>query len=202
MASKVIFHTIPEQIAAQLRRDILVGELKPDQPLREQEVAKSFGVSRGPIREVFRQLTQQGLLISRPNKGVRVATQPSESIRPLIVELRIKIETFALASIFDQITDEDLTHWESILADIKEACLTGDTAALMDHDLRFHRAIIQSHSEKDLFAIWQPVAFRMLMHYTRLGDLMESYYEHKRILDAIRERDLDAALEALKANIQ
>ena len=136
------------------------------------------------------------------NKGVRVAQYLSESVRPLTVELRRKIETFVLDSIFDAITDEDIAEWEEILVDIKRACEAGDTAALVDHDVRFHQAIIQSHDDKDLFALWQPIALRMLMQYNRFDDLMDSYREHRTLLDAIRSRDKEASLAALEANIQ
>ncbi len=202
MNEPIIFHTIPEQIANRLRNDILAGKLKPGQPLREKEVAESFGVSRGPIREVFRQLTQQGLLVTKPNKGVRVAQQPSPSVRPMIIELRKTIESFVLENIFDQINEAHLSKWEGILDDMKVACEHGDMAALMEHDLRFHRAILQSYEEDDLVNLWQPVVLRMLIDYQRLGDLMESYYEHRKILDAIRDGNRKAAIEALQENIQ
>jgi len=202
MPEKAIYRTIPEQITAHLRHEILSGKLQPGQPLREQEISTRFSVSRGPIREALRQLTEQGLLILEPNKGVRVAQYLSESVRPLTVDLRRQIEAFTLDSIFDQITPQDIEMWEGILADIKTACEQGDAAALVDHDLRFHQAIIQSHDDKDLFALWQPIALRMLMQYTRFDDLMDSYYEHKRLLAAIRSGDKEMSLAALKENIQ
>ncbi|MEM7343344.1 MAG: GntR family transcriptional regulator, partial [Chloroflexota bacterium] len=195
--------TIPEQITARLRQEILSGQVKPGQPMREQEISTRFGVSRGPIREALRELTKLGLLVLEPNKGVRVAPSLSTSVRPLIVELRRKIETFVLESIFDQITQADIATWEAILADIKTACEAGDTVALVDYDMQFHQAIIQSHDDRELFTLWQPIALRMLMQYDRFGDdLMASYHEHKRILDAIRSNDKVEALAALEANIQ
>ncbi|GAB4563536.1 MAG: GntR family transcriptional regulator [Anaerolineae bacterium] len=202
MAGAPIFYTIPEQIAARLRHDILSGKLEPNQPLREKEIADRFGVSRGPVREAFRQLTQEGLLIAEPNKGVRVAAQPSASVRPLLVELRKTIECYVLSDIFDHITKEDIAQWEEILERLREACERGDTALMVERDLEFHSAIMRSHDEKDLFAIWQPIALRMLIHYHRHGDLMESYREHMAILEAIKRGDKQGALEALKHNIQ
>ena len=197
-----IFRTLPEQIAAHLQQDILAGRLKPGDPLREVDLSERFGVSRGPVREAFRQLTQQGLLVLEPNKGVRVAQNPSVELRPLVVQLRRTIEIFVLESIFDRITDDDIDIWDEILADIRAACEANDLNALTDHDLRFHQAIIKSHDDRDLFTLWQPIAMRMMMQYTRLDDLMESYREHKRILDAIRARDKTAAIAALSTNIQ
>ena len=202
MAESTIFKTIPEQIEEHLRQEILSGNLKAGQPLREQEFSERFGVSRGPIREVLGKLTQQGLLVAEANKGVRVAEQPSEAVRPLLVDLRKSIEVFVLNSVFDSITKADIKSWEQILAQIKQACKKKDVAQLVESDLRFHSAIIQSHDDKDLFALWHPIALRMLMHYERLGDLMESHSEHKAILDAIKAKDKKAALEALKVNIQ
>ncbi len=202
MPTSEIYRTLPEQIAARLRQDVLSSKLKPGDPLREIDLSERFGVSRGPVREAFRQLTQQGLLVLEPNKGVRVAQNPSDEVRPLVVELRRTIECFVLESIFERITEADIELWEEILADIRQACERNDVDALTEHDLRFHQAIIQSHDDKDLFALWQPIAMRMMMHYNRLVDIMDSYREHERILDAIRAGDRAAAIHALKANIQ
>ncbi len=202
MTAFEIYRTLPEQIAARLQREVLSSKLKPGDPLREMDLSERFGVSRGPIREAFRQLTQQGLLVLEPNKGVRVAQNPSVEVRPLVVQLRRKIETFVLDSIFDRITADDLAVWDDILADIKTACESNDVDALTEHDLRFHQAIIQSHDDKDLFTLWQPIMMRMLMHYNRLDDIMESYREHKRILDAIHSGQKAEAIRALEANIQ
>lgn len=201
MPSVEIYRTLPEQIAARLTQEVLSSKLKPGDPLREIDLSERFGVSRGPVREAFRQLSQQGLLVLEPNKGVRVAQNPSVEVRPLVVELRRKIETFVLDSIFERITEEDLEDWNGILVDIKMACEASDVDALTEHDLRFHRAIIQSHDDKDLFALWQPIAMRMMMHYNRLDDIMESYREHERILDAIRAGNKRGAIKALVDNI-
>ncbi|MCY3782142.1 MAG: GntR family transcriptional regulator [Chloroflexi bacterium] len=202
MSTSEIYRTLPEQIAARLRQEVLSSKLKPGDPLREVDLSERFGVSRGPVREAFRQLTQQGLLVLEPNKGVRVAENPSVEVRPLVVRLRRTIETFVLESIFERITVADLTNWDAILADIRAACESNDVDALTEHDLRFHQAIIRSHDDKDLFALWQPIAMRMMMHYNRLDDIMDSYHEHKRILDAIRAGDRAGAVRALETNIQ
>lgn len=202
MPEKIIFHTMTEQIASRLRQRILSGDLQSGQPLREKEVSDWFGVSRGPVREVFQQLTQEGMLVAEPNKGVKVAQKPSGATRRLLVKIRIEIEVFVLDSIFEQITGEDIADLEQIMANIKLACENNDMGTLVEHDLHFHGSIIQSHDEKDLYSIWRPMALRMLIQYNRLGDLMESYHEHKLIFDAIQSGNKEAAIAALKANIQ
>jgi len=202
MTQSPIFRSIPEQIAVRLRQDILGGVFAPGQPLREQEIAEQFAVSRGPIREAFRQLTEQGLLVLEPNKGVRVASLPSLKLRPLIAELRRTIENFALEAIFEHITPADIARWDGILADMHRACEQSDIAGLIESDLRFHSALIQSHDDDGLMTLWRPVALRMLMQYNRFDNLVDSYDEHRAILEAIRAGDKEAALTALAANIQ
>lgn len=202
MRDAELFRTLPEQIADLLRQEVLSGKLKPGDPLREIEVSQRFAVSRGPIREALRQLTQQGLLVLEPNKGVRVAPSTSASVRPLVAGLRRNIECFVLDALFDSITLADLSVWEAILDDIHAACERGDTDSLVEHDLRFHRALIQRYGDHDIFALWQPVVMRMMMHYTRFTDLMDSWREHRRILDAIRSGRREEALRALADNIQ
>ena len=124
-------------------------------------------------------------------------------MRPLIVEIRQTIELYVLERTFDQLNEEDIVELEGILADIKDACLKGEKVALVEHDLRFHQTIIQSHENGDYFTLWQPIALRMSIRYSRFGDdLMDSYYEHERILNAIRSGNKAGAMEALKANIQ
>ena len=202
MTEFVIARTIPEQIAEHLRQEIISGSLPEGKPLREKDIADRFGVSRGPIREVFRQLTQQGLLELEPNKGVRVADSPSPEVRSLIVELRRKVETFILSNCFDQISEKDIQTWELILEEIKGACQSGAKVALTNLDIRLHEAIIQACNDQGLFTIWQTITLRMSMRYQRHGDLMESYYEHKRIIDAIRAGDKAEAIAALNANLR
>ena len=62
----------PERIASQLRSGIVSGRLRPGQALREVEVARQLGVSRGPVREAFQRLIQAGLLEAHPARGVFV----------------------------------------------------------------------------------------------------------------------------------
>ena len=198
----IIYRTIREQIADQLRREVLSGELPAGEPLREQRLAERFGVSRGPIRDALLQLTQEGLLVSLPNVGVKVGKVPSEAIRALIIVLRQQIEAHALRTIFDSITEADVGKWQELLQNLKLACERGDMAALVEHDMAFHRSIIERTGDADLAAVWLPIVLRMRLVYSRHTDMMECHAEHQRVLDAIQRKDREGAVQALEANIQ
>ena len=65
--------SMPEEIAALLREEILDGVLAPDERLRQEHLAQRFGTSQAPIREAFRRLEAEGLAVAVANRGVRVA---------------------------------------------------------------------------------------------------------------------------------
>ena len=202
MPTDVVHRTIREQIADRLRRDVLSGQLDSGAPLREEALAQRFGVSRGPIRDALIQLTQEGLLVAKPNCGVRVREAPSAEIQKLVVDMRRRIEALALRQGFGRIADEGLSRLEGIVDAIRMACEEEDVPALVEHDMAFHRAIVEMAEDDDLVAIWMPIVVRMMLQYSRHGDLMESSREHAAVVDAIRAKDRRAAVAALKENIQ
>ncbi|MBL9083639.1 MAG: GntR family transcriptional regulator [Planctomycetales bacterium] len=197
----VVYRTIREQIVEQLRSEVLSGEIAEGESLREQKLAARFGVSRGPIRDALLQLTQEGLLIAEPNRGVRVSGGPSQQIQPLVVETRRRIERFALETVFDTLTADDNRALDEVLARFKSACEKGEMKEVVERDLALHRWIVERVGDADLLAMWLQVIVRMRLRYTRHKTLLDSYREHKRIVDAIKKRDRPAALASLEANI-
>lgn len=194
--------TIHEQIAGHIRADILSGAYERGTPLREQPLAKRFGVSRGPIREVLLKLTQEGLLVSEPNCGVRVSQSTSQWIQPLIVRQRIEIEVFALRKSIHIINKAQISHLEDKLHLLETACRKKDLGRVAECDLAFHKTLLECAEEEDLIAIWLPLVTRMIMNYSRHIDMSQSHAEHLEILEAVREKALQRAIQALKANIQ
>jgi GntR family transcriptional regulator, rspAB operon transcriptional repressor len=194
-----IYRTMSEQISHQLRDEILSGRLAEGEPLQGERLAKRFGVSRGPIRDALLKLTHEGLVVSEPNVGVRVASGPSQAMRPLVLKVRREIETFAFSLIFDQISDDDIRQWGEVIERIRSACEQGDRVSLVGHDTTFHRMIIERTGDRDLLAMWQPFAVRMMLRYSghRGINLMEIYADHRAIFEAISARDKKTAIKAL-----
>jgi DNA-binding GntR family transcriptional regulator len=202
MSEAPVFRTIREQVADRIRADVLSGRLLEGTSLREQSLAKQYGVSRAPIRDALLQLTQEGLLVAKPNCGVKVASQSGEEIQPLVVELRRKIEVFALRMVFSKFTDADISRLEETVQRLKTACENEDLAGVVQQDMALHRYILEATGNMDLLAMWLPIVSRMFLHYSRHRNMMESYREHAAIVEAIRKKDRKAAIDALTANIQ
>ena len=198
--ASIVHRTIREQIATHLRYAVLSGELGEGAALREQSLAQRFGVSRGPIRDALLQLTQEGLLVAEQNRGVRVR-RPDPAIRSLVVGMRRKIESFALRGLCQR-GDEALIFFAENLALFQAACMRGDMAEVVEHDMAFHRTIVENGGGADLVAMWVPVVTQMMLPYSRHRDLMDSYREHEAVVEALRGGDEAVALKCLRTNIQ
>jgi len=202
MSAPAVFRTIREQIVEQLRTEVLTGQLNAGESLREELLARRFGVSRGPIRDALLQLSQEGLLQSRPNCGAKVAPVPSGTIQPLVIQLRQQIEAFCLLQIFSKLTPADDRRLDENLERLRTACQSGEMTAVVEHDMAFHRWFIERAGEADLLKMWLTVVTRMRLRYTRHTHLMDSFAEHEAVVAAVKRRDQAAAVSALVANIQ
>jgi DNA-binding GntR family transcriptional regulator len=201
MAAPALYRTLTQQIADQIRAEVLSGHLPVGTPLREKALADRFGVSRGPIRDSLLQLTHEGLLVSKPNCGVMVGRNLCERIQPLVVTLRRQIETHALGMLFQDNVDV-LAALEETCAQLRIACEAEDMPAVVQHDMAFHRCLVERQGDEEMVAIWLPIVVRMMLHYTRHKELMDSYHEHVAIVDAIRKGQVKKAIRALEKNIQ
>ena len=73
---------------------------------------------------------------------------------------------------------------------------------VVEHDMAFHRHIVEQGGGADLVAVWVPVVTHMMLPYSRHCDLMDSYREHQLVVEALRRGDKAASQECLRANIQ
>ena len=205
-AMPALVHGLREQIADQLRTDVMCGRLAEGERLSELKLVERFGVSRTPIREALQQLTHEGLLEGRPNAGVKVACRPPDAIRELVLPIRRSVETFALRSYFGSITDDDFRRWNEILDKLRAACIARDYTAIAEHDLAFHRSIIRRAKLRDLEAIWMSLVARVRSHFWETqrrdyADPLEIFEEHAAIVEVFRTGGIEAAVNALEDNI-
>ena len=106
-----------DSITNVIRRDLMSGKFKCDEPMREQKLATRFGTSRGPVRDALMQLTQEGVLEYQPNKGVRVSSLLTDEERDVVVAMRLELEKYCMKNSFP-------SHWKKILK-IFRFCLSG-----------------------------------------------------------------------------
>jgi DNA-binding GntR family transcriptional regulator len=92
--------TIPYYLREKIRALIVDGTFQPGQPLREQDLERRFGSSRGPIREALRLLEQTGLVTHLQRRGFRVTLYDDREIRDQYL-LRAELESYAIRQLAD-----------------------------------------------------------------------------------------------------
>jgi DNA-binding GntR family transcriptional regulator len=180
----------------QLLEEVLEGDLRPGEILVESTLGKRFGVSRTPIREALRMLEQDGVL-ERINRGMRVRQTSSEEVLE-IYGVRAILEAAAARDAASHRTDYDLATLDRIFASMGEArgASPQEMAAI---NRSFHRAIWDAARNRTLSDLLERLAVHLRRYpattYLRSGRWEEALEEHRRLLEAIREKDPDVAAD-------
>ncbi|MDP8922926.1 MAG: GntR family transcriptional regulator [Chloroflexota bacterium] len=199
---------LSRRIVEQLKRVIIAGELRPGDRVLETDLAEQLGVSRGPVREAFRQLEQEGLLVSYPHRGTFVASVPEDEIEE-VYALRAQIEVYAVRRVVARQPEEAARALQDIVDGMEEAARAGDLPALADRDLQFHDTLLALSGYQGLHRIWRSMdGLVRARTYATLGALdnpgfvAKTARVHQPIVDAIRAGDADAAEQAVAGHIK
>ena len=198
---------LSRRIVDQLKRVIIAGELRPGDRVLETELAEQLGVSRGPVREAFRQLEQEGLLVSYPHRGTFVATVPEDEIEE-VYALRAHLEAYAARRVVKERPDEALAVLGELLEQMLVAAKEKDLPGLADIDLQFHDTLLELSGYQGLHRIWRSMdGLVRARTYATLAlpgrDELIDYTagSHRPIVEAIRTGDPDAVDAAVKHHI-
>lgn len=186
----------------QLLEEVLEGDLRPGEILVESALGKRFGVSRTPIREALRMLEQDGVL-ERVNRGMRVRQTSSEEVLE-IYGVRTILEAAAARDAATRRTDYDLATLDRILRTMGEA-RTATPQEMAAINRSFHRAIWQAARNRTLADLLERLAVHLRRYpattYLRSGRWEAALEEHRLLLEAIRQRDPDAAAEVAEKHM-
>jgi len=195
------YKNVREQVTDRIREEILFGNFQQGEALREIPLAERLKVSRGPIRDAFLQLAQEGLLEMIPNKGVRVGKVWDAKMLPVMAQVRFELESFAISELIGDPSDvikESLTH---NLRMFKLACEDDDMSSIVRLDLAFHRIFLKGCGHLGLETVWLPLLGGFRLPYSRHKSMSETYEEHKLIADSCISGRKKDTLNALKQNI-
>lgn len=194
--------TVAGRIADSIGERIITGALQPDAPLRQDHVARQFNSSHVPVREAFRQLEAQHLVVARPRRGVRVAPLDTKSVKE-IAEMRAALEVVALRNAVPKLTSAHLAR-------IELALIEGDNAETIEDfetaNRAFHHALVSPCAMPRLLASLDGLQLansRLVFAMARsAGWRPRSNQDHRLILQALRSRNVDQACNLLARHIQ
>ena len=196
---------LTEEVAEQIRQEILNRRLRQDERLVESHIAAQLGVSRGPVREAFKLLAAQGLLVDKPNRGTYVASFSSGDVRE-VFEVRIAIETRAAKLLTQTASDRGGRELRDLVTRLGEAAHEHDARSIAQIDLAFHEAICRLSGVQrlhELFVQHVPTLQALVsideFFYASPEDILT---EHERILAAIEARDGPAAAMLIEEHLE
>ena len=193
--------SIADQVFDKLEVDILSGTYERDEILTEAKLSEALGVSRTPIREAIRRLTQERL-VEVTSKGLRVVGINKQDIAD-ISEIRLRLEGLAARWAAERTDDEGIRTLREIV-DLQEFYTTKkDADSIKNQDSRFHQTIYSLCGSNAMRDTLEPL-HRKLLKYRRVSVTSHSraeasLAEHRAICEAIAARRGE---EAEKLTIQ
>jgi DNA-binding GntR family transcriptional regulator len=200
---------LPEAAAERLRSLIIEGELAPGARLNERELSERLGVSRTPLREAFRMLAADGLLVQLPNRGAQVVALSANDVRHAF-EVMASLEALSGELATQRVTDSDIVDLRAMQAEME--------VAHAQHDLpNYYRINREIHDRINAIAA-NPIltqtfkTLNMRLHALRFRSNLvpakwdQAVREHRDMIDALATRDgaklRDILARHLKSKLQ
>ena len=209
-----------ELIVQQVEESIRKGELKAgDQLPPERELADQFGVSRTAVREAVKALREKGLVEAYPGRGTFITSDTSNTIRLTLdrmikagqlegtlqlVEVREILEPEIAALAAARANDETLREMHEAVGIMDKA--RQDPAAYIEAALDFHLALAAAAANPSILSLIDSIIGVLREQRMRIfkveGGPQRGQYHHKRILEAVQNRDASGAREAMRAHLR
>lgn len=193
---------LDDEVATFVRESIMTGRLRPGEFIRINKLADELGVSSTPVRQALVTLRGEGFAHLEPRKGFVVADLSEDDILDMYqVQAYLAGELTAHAALC--IDDDRLARLEDIGRWIAESEIAGDVSKEERFAHEFHEILIESANRPKLK--WLLQLSGKYEPRSLYSDLLEwrlaTNQEHRRILDAVRRRDAQAARTAMSDHV-
>ncbi|QLF92045.1 GntR family transcriptional regulator [Pseudomonas sp. ABC1] len=199
--------TRSEHVFRQIQAAIVKGHIKPGSKISEPELARTYGISRGPLREAIHRLEGQKLLVRVPHVGARVVSLSHAELIELY-EIRESLEGMACRLAAERMSEVDIDELRRVLRahERDEAFLAGVGYYQQEGDFDFHYKIIQGSGNSTLTQmlcgeLYQLVRMYRIQFSSVPNRPRQAFNEHHRILDAIADRDGELAELLMRRHI-
>ncbi len=191
---------LTEMTYLSIKKSVLTGSLEPSFRLTEELLATQLGISKSPVREALNRLEAEGLIRIEPRRGASVRNFTAKEIADLY-NLRVVLELHSISAA--DITPEVLSHLADSIERTEKILLRGDRLAHIEEDLRFHRILSEATGNGELCAVFENVQQKSLLCRYKSYELSAttSPVAHKRIYQALSQKDIPAAQLAMQEHI-
>ncbi len=196
--SRLLRDTVYEQ----LRADLISCALAPGTEIREAELAARFDMSKSPVRDALMRLEREGLVITLPRQGYRVAPVSLTDVLDMF-QLRAALERACVERIVTYASQEQL----DALNAFRHFDASAWDGGFIAYNRAFHRRLAQLGANTrmrdqliDLIDLMERAVF-MSLNNVKKGDPQPLVAEHGEIIDALQARALKRAQRLVEQHI-
>jgi DNA-binding GntR family transcriptional regulator len=199
--------TLPDEGASArayraLKAMAMTFAFEPGARLPEEPLAKQLEVSRTPLREALHRLASEQLVVAVPGRGFAARRLDVQEVVDLY-EARLALETFIARTAAARASEPDLDALEAYLDGSIEVQGTAPVEDLLALDEGFHRRVAGLAGNAELVRMLENLHARI--HFFRWADMHgrrdRTQAEHRRIVQALRAGDGDAAARLMERHI-
>lgn len=189
-----------------LEEAIFTGKLKPGSQIKEGHVSSELGFSRLPIREAFKVLEADGLVVRIPRRGVFVAEIKQKDAWE-IYTLKADLYSFSIRLSFDRLTGADLSRMGSLVSAMEESARSESPSISSYQELNtsFHDLHVDAAGHQRLKKMLRTLhnQVRYYSYQTLLNPehLRASCEYHRKIYDAFKAGDLAATQQLTQEHV-
>lgn len=185
---------------------IIKGEYQPGQRLKEEEISARLDISRPPVREAFKFLEAEGLVMRKPRRGVFVSEMTAKDVWEAYT-LKATLYEMATELALDNISDPQIAELESFVKKMED-CAFAEPVNLLgyqEHHQEFHDRIMLISGNQRLKKISASIHLQVCrFSYKSLQDkthLEASIRYHRRILNALKKKNKSLACKLMKDHV-
>jgi DNA-binding GntR family transcriptional regulator len=183
-----------------VRSAILRGDLPAGATMSQVTLARDLDVGRTPLREALRMLQREGLVVSEPNRRVRIAELSSADAEELYV-MRIALEAVAVRMTVPTLGSSDFAELEGLMAQMDHYNRMGDLRGFRAPHRAFHDRFVRAAGERVTTMIGQlfdhAERYRLAFGAATPERWEQRKAEHRVILDAAASGDADLTAQRL-----
>lgn len=201
--------TLRQKAYESFTRHLLARDVRPGQFVSQRQLVELTGLTLGAIRELIPRLEAEGLIKTVPQRGLQIAHIDLDLIREAF-QLRLILEREAVAVFTRTATDEMIERLVRQHREVMDACLSGNDMPELDAhaqavDWGMHDAFIAALDSSAIWGVYRVNSIKMrLINQERFrinGRIASVMGEHMAVLDAVRDRSVEGAVEALTRHI-
>jgi GntR family transcriptional regulator of gluconate operon len=194
--------TLAIEVARHLREAIIKRTVAPGERLNESKLTREFNLSRSPLREAFRILEAEGLVMLEPHRGAYVRTLSEHDLRE-IFDVRLMFETHALRH--GSLTTETLIPLRQAVTDARSALETANFEQWHQAGVRFHDRLVALALNDHLKRLYDELKISLRRYQISLIGIPDqperSQSAHETILSALEHGDLERGVDLVAEHI-